>query len=129
MLKEAAREHDSLDERLDYEMTAKLVRDDHHRQRTAAETTDFLGERGSQQAELRKRLPLRAAVTFLAHHDLAASIEVIVVAQQALNAGSEQFLLFRELDIHSLSPVPPFVRYRPSTALAMMLRWISLDPP
>jgi hypothetical protein len=33
---------------------------------------------------------------------LRRASKVILVAQQALNAGPQQFLLFRELDIHPI---------------------------
>ena len=62
----------------------------------------LFGERRGQQAELGEGLPLLAAVALFARDDLAARVEIILVAQQALNAGSQQLLLFRELDIHPI---------------------------
>ena len=103
VLDQAAREHDSLDERLDHEMAAELLHYDHGRQRTATETADILGKRRGEQAELGKGLPLLAAKALLARDDLAAGVEIILIAQQALDAGSQQFLLFRELDIHPIA--------------------------
>ena len=42
-----------------------------------------------EQAEFGERLPLLAAETLLARDDLAARVEIILVAQQALDAGSQ----------------------------------------
>jgi hypothetical protein len=42
-----------------------------------------------------------ATETLLGRDDLAARLEIILIAQQALHAGPQQFLLFRELDIHA----------------------------
>ena len=46
-------------------------------------------ERRGEQAEFGERLPLLAAETFFARDDLAARVEIILVAQQALDAGSQ----------------------------------------
>ena len=62
-------------------------------------------QRHSQQAELGESRPLLPAETFLACNDLAPRLEIILVAQQALDAGPQQFLLFRELNIHPILPI------------------------
>ena len=91
-----------------------------------SKSADGLRERRGEQAEFGERLPLFAADPLFTRDDLASRVEVILAAQQALDAGSQQFLFFRELDIH---PIPRAMGYRPKTAFAMMLRWISFDPP
>jgi hypothetical protein len=70
-------------------MATKFVHDDHGRQRPAAKAADFLGERCGKQAEFGELLPLLAAVSLFARDDLAARLEIILVAQQALDAGSQ----------------------------------------
>ena len=57
----------------------------------------------AKQSEFGKRPPLLAAPAFFAGDDLAARVETILIAQQALDARPQQFLLFRELDIHPIS--------------------------
>ena len=89
VLDQAAREHHRFDKRLDHEVTAEFLHDDHGRQRSAAKTADVFGERRGEQAEFGECLPLLAAETFLARDDLAARVEIILVAQQALDAGSQ----------------------------------------
>jgi hypothetical protein len=70
-------------------MAAEFLHDDHGRQCPAAETADRFGERCGQQAEFGERLPLLAADPLLARDDLAARLEILPVAQQALDAGSQ----------------------------------------
>lgn len=101
---QAAGEHDRLDERLDHEMATEFLHDDHGRQRPAAEAAGVLGERRGEQTQFGEGFPMLAAPAFFARHDLAPRVEAIQVAQLALDAGSQQFLLFRELDIHPLPP-------------------------
>jgi len=91
-----------LNERLDHEMTAEFVHDDHGRQCPAAEAADVFAERCREQTEFGEGRPLLAAKTLLARDDLAAGVEVVLVAQQPLHGGPQQFLLFRELDIHPI---------------------------
>jgi hypothetical protein len=69
-------------------VTAELLHDDHGRQRSAVKTADAFGEQRREQAEFSERLPLPAAPAFFARDDLAARVEIILVAQQALDAGS-----------------------------------------
>jgi hypothetical protein len=102
VLDQAARQHNRLDERFHDEMAAEFLHDDHGRQRTAAETAGILGKRRGKQAEFGKGLPLLAAEAVLAGNDVAAGVEIILVAQQALDAGTQQFLLFRELYVHPI---------------------------
>jgi hypothetical protein len=47
-----------------------------------------------------------AAETLFARDDLAADVEIILVAQQALNACAQKLLLFCQFNIH---PLPSFV--------------------
>src|SRR6516164_6311510 len=128
MLDQAARNHDRLDEGLDDQMTAEFLHDDHGRERPAAKPADLFGKRRGQQAEFGESVPLLAAETVLAREDLAARVEIITVAQQALNAGSQQFLLFRELDIHPILLWQPLehdaIRRNRHHALALCLSMI-----
>ena len=89
MLDQAAGQHHRLDKGLDHEVAAEFLHDDHGRQRAATETADVLGERRREQAEFGESLPLLAAEALFARDDLAARIEIILVAQQALDAGSQ----------------------------------------
>src|SRR5690349_20458764 len=50
---------------------------------------------------------MRPAPALVGCHDLPAGVEIIAIAQQPLDAGSKQFLFFRELDIH---PIPRAMR-------------------
>jgi len=61
-------------------MPAELVHDDHGRQRPAAEPADGFRERRGEQAELGEFIPLPAAKPLLARNDLAAGVEIILVA-------------------------------------------------
>src|SRR5215831_15342713 len=99
---QAACNYNRLDERLDDQMTAEFLHDDHRREGSATKSADLFGKRRSQQAELGKGLPTLAAKTFFGRDNLAAGIEIVLVAQQALDAGSQQFLLFRVLYVHPI---------------------------
>jgi hypothetical protein len=50
-----------------------------------------------------------------------AVLEIVTLGEQPPEAVREHLLIRRELEIHA--------RYNPSTVLARMLRWISLEPP
>ena len=54
LLDQAAGEHHRLDERLDHEVTAELLHDDHGRQRAAAEPADVFRERRGQASRVRR---------------------------------------------------------------------------
>jgi len=41
-----------------------------------------------------------SAKALLGRDDLAARVEIILIPQQALHTGAQQFLFFRELDVH-----------------------------
>src|SRR6476661_7807864 len=107
-------------------MTAELLHDDHASQRTRAEAAKIFSEWRGQQAKLGEGIPMLSAPAFFGCNDLAARVEVVLVAEQALNAVTQELLFICKLNIHL-----GLVRagYRPSTAFAMMLRWISFDPP
>jgi hypothetical protein len=97
-------EYHGLEKRLDHEMPAKFLHQNHGRQSPAAETTDFLRKWSGKKAEFRERTPDVAAEALFGSEDLAARIESVCVPQQALKAGSQQFLLFCQLDVHAKSP-------------------------
>ena len=86
VLDQAARKNHGLDKRLDHEVTAELLHDDHGRQWPAAKTADGFRERRGEQAEFGERFPLFAAEALFARDDLAACIEIILVAEQTLHA-------------------------------------------
>ena len=100
ILDQAACENHGLEERLDHQMAAELLHDDHRRQRTAAKAAGAFLERRRAQAKFGKGIPVRPAPSLVGRHDLAAGVEIIPIAQQSLDAGSKQFLFFRKLDIH-----------------------------
>src|SRR5207244_11969238 len=54
------------------------------------------------EPEFGERFPVPAAPAFIARNDLAALVEIVLLAQKPLNAGTEQFLLFRQLNIHRM---------------------------
>ena len=54
------------------------------------------------QSKLGKGAPVLAAPAFIRRNNFSTLVEVILLAQEALNAGAEQFLFFRQLDIHPM---------------------------
>ena len=89
ILDQAAGEHHGLEKRLDHEAAAELLHHDHGRQRTAAKAAGALLKRRRAQAKLGEGIPVWPAPAFIARHELAAGVEIILVAQQALHARSQ----------------------------------------
>src|SRR5690606_21419316 len=89
---------------LDDEVTTELFHDDHGFDGTAAKTALLFGERGREKAKFRELRPdfRTPAISRLRH--LAARLEVIFVAEQALNGVAKQGLLLGERKIHLFRP-------------------------
>src|SRR5207244_6031167 len=84
------------------EVTAELLHHDHGRKRAATKSAGAFPEWRSAAPKFGERFPVPAAPAFFARNDLAALVEIVLVAQEALNAGPEQFLFFRQLNIHRI---------------------------
>ena len=54
------------------------------------------------QSKLGERAPVLAAPAFIRRNNFSAFVEIVLITQEALNAGAEQFLFFRQLDIHPM---------------------------
>ena len=102
ILDQAACENDRLEIGLDNELAAELLHYDHGRKRATAKPARALLKWCRAQAELGKGAPVPAAKALIGRDDLAAFIEIILIAQKPLNAGTQQFLLFRQLNIHRM---------------------------
>ena len=94
----------------------------------AAEAAMALGERQAEQAELGILRPQLAAPALGLCRIGLALLEVVAVADQPVDAVLEQPLLVAQIEIHRSSP-PGNALQSPRIALAMMLRWISFEPP
>src|SRR5258706_5835187 len=116
LLDQPAREHNCLEERLDHESAAKLLHDDHARQRARAETAKIFRERCRQQAKFGESIPMLSAPALFARNDLAARVEVVLIAEQPLKAIAQQLLFICKLNVH-LAP-----RCEPFTNQALLLR-------
>ena len=79
---------------------------------------------------------MRAIKTKFFTDDLLPRGKGVVVLYETLDAFAQQTLFFRKIEIHTRSQIKlPTIgsvtkkNYKPNTAFAMMLRWISLEPP
>src|SRR5258705_12060614 len=86
MLYNPSTQHNCLEERLNHEIAAKLLHNDHARQRTRAETSKIFRERRRQQAQLGEGVPMPSAPALLGCDDLAARVEIVLIPEQALEA-------------------------------------------
>ena len=108
---------------LDDEPLPDRLHDDHHVHRRAAEAVVLGGKRQTHEAHLGQLAPGLLAPSLGRRHDLAARVERVVIGDEALEAVREKLLLLREIEVHRV--VRP---QSPSVILAMMFRWISLEP-
>ncbi len=77
---QAAREYHSLEERLDHQVAAEFLHHDHGRQRTAAKAAGTFLERRRAQTEFGKSIPVLPAPAFVGCDDLAARVEIVLIA-------------------------------------------------
>src|SRR5690606_26459996 len=101
---ETARNDHRFEVRLDDEVTAEFFHDDHGFVGAAAKTALLFGERGCEKAEVRELFPDLGTPTFSRLSHLAACLEIIFVAEQALHGVAEQGLLLGERKIHLFRP-------------------------
>src|SRR5690606_10280827 len=90
--------------RLDDEVTAELFHDDHGFDGTTAKTALLFGEWSREKAKFRELRPDFRTPTFSRLRHLAACLEIIFVAEQALHGVAEQGLLLGERKIHLFRP-------------------------
>src|SRR5258708_30379445 len=86
------REHDCFEERLDHEMAAELLHDDHARQDAFAKTAELFRQGRRQQANLGKRVPMLSAKTLLGPADLTAQFAAPLPASPALTSLAHALL-------------------------------------
>ena len=100
---------------------AELLHHDHRLDRAAAEAAVSFSKGRAEQAHLGVVAPQGFAPTLRARLIGLASFEPVTVLHQAGDIVAQELLFGAELEVH--------VSQSPSIALAMMPRWISLDPP
>ena len=116
---EAAAQHHGRHVGLDHQAAAEGLHDHGDIEERAAEPPVRLGQRHGKPAEPSERRPVFAAETEFAGGQLLARREGIIALDEALGTLLEQLLLVGQGKIHQ----------SPSTILAMMFFWISLEPP
>ena len=108
---------------LDDQRLAERLHHQHHVDRAAAEAAVLLGERQAEQAHLGEALPTPSRCSPSAEATiLRARVEVVVLAREALDRRRRAAAVLR------CSRSSCALLYSPSVTLAMMLRWISLEP-
>ncbi len=115
-------EHHGREIGFEHETAPERLHDDHGLDRAAAEPALGLGEGEAEKPHFGIPRPeigrpaLRGLQIFL------PLLEIIMLGDEFLDAVLEQRLFLAKIEIH-------FSPQRPRIALAMMLRWISFEPP
>jgi len=120
---EPAAEADGGEVRLDDERVAERLHHDHHVHRGTAEASVLRVERHAEDAHLGEGGPDVFAPSRRRGDDLRTRVEAVAGTEELAQGLGEEALLVAVLEVHVVSSA-----YRPSVALAMMLRWISFDP-
>ena len=113
-------QYDGAEKGLEHEPRSDLFHDDHDFG-SSSETAVLLGKADAQHAELREAPPCGLAESMGRCKNRLASREVVLARNELPHRLAERLLFRTELEVHG--------GYRPSKRCAMMLRWISLDPP
>ena len=92
--------------RLDHEALAELFHDDHRINRAATKAAIFFAERCHQETKLSKLCPHFRTPARFGRDDLAARVEIILLADQPREAVADHVLLFGEIEVHLLSSLP-----------------------
>ena len=112
-------QHDRRQIRLQHQVPAEGLHQQHDVDRAAAEAAMLLGDRQAEQAELGIALPECLAPARWRLQQRLALLEAVFGRQQPGDAVAQQALVVGEIEVH----------YSPSTALFRMFFWISLVPP
>src|SRR5262249_42638155 len=121
MLDEGAAQDDSLEVGLERQRLAELFHHDHGFDRAAAETAVGFGKGRAGDAHFGIVAPQGLAPPLRDCLIGLASLEPVAVLHQPRDIVAQELLFGAELEVHLCQS--------PSMALAMMLRWISFDPP
>ena len=121
VLQQGAAQDDGLKVGLERQRLAELLHHDHGLDRAAAEAAVSFSKGRAEQAHLGVVAPQGFAPTVRACLIGLASLEPVPVLHQPRDIIAQKLLFGVELKVH--------VPQSPSIALAMMLRWISFDPP
>ena len=120
MLDERAAGDDRLEIGLERQRLAEFLHHDHRLDRAAAEAAVLLRERRAKQTHVGVFPPKRLAKADRRRLVGFARLEPIPILHQARDIVAQHLLLAAQFEIHDQSP---------RMALAMMPRWISLEPP
>src|SRR6202044_639037 len=121
VLQERAAEDDGLKVGLERQRLAELLHHDHRLDRAAAKAAVGFGEGRAEQAHVGVVAPQGLAPPPRARLIALAGLEPVALPHQPRDIVAQLFLFGAELEIH--------LPQSPRIALAMMLRWISFDPP
>ena len=110
MAQEAAADDDGGEIRLQHQRAAHRLHHDHDLGRAGAEAAVFFRERQAEQALFGKLAPDGFAPAALLRHVFLAAIEVVGIAQEALDAFLEKPLLLGQIKIH-FSTFPTLCRH------------------
>ena len=121
VLQKRAAEDDGLKVGLERQRLAELLHHDHRLDRAAAKAAVGFGEGRAEQAHVGVVAPQGLAPPPRARLIALAGLEPVPLPHQPRDIVAQLFLFGAELEIH--------LPQSPRIALAMMLRWISFDPP
>ena len=121
VLQQGAAQDDGLKVGLERQRLAELLHHDHGLDRAAAEAAVGFSKGRAEQAHLGVVAPQGFAPALRTRLIGLASLESVTVLHQPRDIVAQQLLFGAELEVH--------LSQSPSIALAMMLRWISFDPP
>ena len=96
----AAAQHDGRQERLEHQAFAELLHDDHGLDRAAAVAAILFRERHAEPAQLGELRPVLRQPAAFGRGDLAAILERVLVANEALGAVLQLLLFVGKRQIH-----------------------------
>ncbi len=102
---EIAAKHHGGEVRLQNQASAEPFHDHHDLGGAAADPSILLGECDAQPAELRHLLPVVFAVAFARPRQLAPRLELVMFADEAVDAVFEELLFFGKRKVHFSNPV------------------------
>ena len=118
---QSAAEQRGVEHGFDHACTAQLFEHGRDVKALAAKTALLFGEQRADHAKLGEAGPYIGAHPLVAVDDLVARFGVVLVRQIAPQGVLQHLPLFGQVEIHARQP--------PILTLAMIPRWISLDPP
>ena len=113
-------QHGAVQKRFDHPGAAQFFEDHGEVETRAAETALLFCEERADHAQFGQTFPDLGRIAGLAFKDAVACFGVVFVAQEPPQAVLQHLAFFGQVEIH----LPP-----PSMVLAMIWRWISLEPP